>query len=255
METIPVKDLLPIPELTAARRLLVVQPHPDDAEVGAGATIAKLARDGAAIACLTVTDGRLGTEDPAVDPAELVRIRRREGEESARILGVAETYWLDFPDGGIMDPAQVRARITRVLRQFKPDALMVNDPWLPYEAHPDHRAVGLAALEACLFSGFPHYCPEQLKEEGLAPHKVDQVALYLSAYPNTYVDVTATWDLKLEALRRHQSQFNPGMLELLSFYLAAKAREQAQGRGFEMAEAFKVLTPTHLHCFEEAWRV
>ncbi len=254
MDRFRVKDLLPVPDLLAARRIVVVQAHPDDAEVGAGATIAKLTAAGVSAAYLTVTDGQMGTEDPLVDPVVLVQTRRREGEAAAHALGAAETFWLDFPDGGSLSLVRVREQITRVIRLFKPDALLVNDPWLRYEAHSDHRVTGLAAVEACLFSGFPHYCPEQLLEDGLALHKVDQVALYTSSHPNTFIDVTDHWAAKLEALQKHQSQFSPEMIELLSFYLTAKARELAQGRGCELVEAFKVLTTTHLHCFEEAWR-
>jgi N,N'-diacetylchitobiose non-reducing end deacetylase len=253
LNRVRVKDLLPIPNLLAARRILVVQAHPDDAEVGAGATVAKLTAAGVSAAYLTVTDGHMGTEDPSIDPAELVQYRRREGEAAARTLGVAETFWLDFPDGGSLNLVRVREQITRVIRLFKPDALLVNDPWLPYEAHSDHRVTGFAAVEACLYSGLPHYCKEQLQEDGLALHKVDQVALYTSPYPNTYIDVTDFWAAKLDALQKHQSQFSPEMVELLSFYLTEKARELAQDRGCEMVEAFKVLTTTHLHCFEETW--
>lgn len=253
MDTFRVKDLLPIPDLLAARRILVVQAHPDDAEVGAGATVAKLTAAGVSAAYLTVTDGRMGTEDLSVNPAELVQIRRREAESAARALGVAETYWLNFPDGGNLSLTPVREQITRVIRLFKPAALLVNDPWLRYEAHSDHRVTGLAAVEACLYSGFPHYCPEQLADDGLTLHKVDQVALYTSSHPNTFIDVTEYWTVKLEALEKHESQFSPEMIELLSFYLTTKARELAQGRGCDLVEAFKVLTTTHLHCFEETW--
>lgn len=80
------------------------------------------------------------------------------------------------------------------------------------------------------------------------------VAFYGSAYPNTFVDVSAYWPAKLEAIKKHETQFTPEMYELFCAFLAFKARELAEGRGFELAEAFKVLTLTHLHFFEHAWQ-
>lgn len=253
MTQVKVKDLIPVPELMAMRRVLCVQAHPDDGEIGAGATVARLLRAGSEVVYLTVTDGGAGTEDASITPQELVRIRRREGEEAARLLGVTRMIWLDFPDGGCLQLPAVREKIIEAVRRVCPDALMVMDPWLPYEAHSDHRTTGLATAEAALLSGYPHACPQHLAE-GLAPHAPEAVAFYGTSRPNTFIDVTATWPLKLEALSKHESQFTPESLEMIGAYLTAKAREHAAGRGFELAEAFKVLSPIHLHLFEDAWQ-
>ena len=248
-----VKDLLPVPELLSMRRVLCVQAHPDDAEVGAGATVARLTRGGSEVVYLTVTDGGVGTTDASIAPPELARIRRREGEEAARLLGVTQMIWLDFPDGGFLQVLAVREKIIEAVRRVRPDVLLVMDPWLPYEGHSDHRVTGLAATEAALFGGFPHFYPEHLAA-GLAPHAPEAVAFYVTSRPNTYIDVTATWPLKLAALKKHESQFTPESLEMIGAYLTAKAREHAAERGFELAEAFKVLSPTHLHMFEDTWQ-
>jgi len=248
-----VKDLLPIPELMEMRRVLCVQAHPDDGEIGAGATVAKLTRAGADVIYLTITDGGVGTEDASITPAELARIRRGEGEEAAGLLGVNEMIWLDFPDGSCLELAPVRERIIKAIREVRPKAIMVMDPWLPYEAHSDHRITGLAAAEAAMLSAFPHVCPQHLAE-GLETHPIEAVAFYGTSRPNTFIDVTETWPLKMEALSKHKSQFPGGSLEMIGAYLTAKAYEHATGKGFEMAEAFKVLTPTHLHFFEDAWQ-
>lgn len=253
MPRIQVKELFPVPDLLSMRRVLCVQAHPDDGEIGAGATVARLVQAGARVVYLTVTDGGVGTQDPSLEPGELVRIRRREGEEAALLLGVTGMIWLDFPDGGNLQLSAVREKIIEAVRRVRPDMLMVIDPWLPYEAHSDHRNTGLAAAEAVLLSGFPHVCPQHLKE-GLTPHAPQGVAFYGSSRPNTFIDVTATWPLKLEAIAKHKSQFNPESLEMLTAYLTAKAREHAAGKGFELAEAFKVLSPIHLHFFEDAWQ-
>lgn len=253
MTRVKVKDMIPVPELPAMRRVLCVQAHPDDGEIGAGATVARLVQAGAEAVYLTVTDGGVGTEDASIKPPELIRTRRREEEEAARLLGVTRMIWLDFPDGGNLELSAVREKIIEAVRRVRPDLLMVMDPWLPYEAHSDHRITGLAAAEAVLLSGYPHACPQHLAG-GLMPHAPEAVAFYATSRPNTFIDVTATWPLKLAALKKHESQFDPESLEMISAYLTAKAREQAAGRGFELAETFKVLSPLHLHLFEDAWQ-
>ncbi len=248
-----VKDLLPLPELLSMRRVLCVQAHPDDVEIGAGATVARLIQTGSEVVYLTVTDGGAGTTDSSVTPPELAAIRRREGEEAAALLGVTRMIWLDFPDGASLQLPAVRDKIIEAVRQVRPEAVMVMDPWLPYEGHSDHRVTGLAAAEAVLLSGFPHIAPQHFAAE-LEPHAPAAVAFYSTSRPNTFIDVTATWPLKIEAVSRHKSQFTPESLGMIGAYLTAKAREHAAERGFELAEAFKVLSPTHLHMFEDAWQ-
>jgi len=248
-------DFLPIPNLLKAKNILCVQPHPDDMEIGAGATIALLSRSGATITCLTVTDGSAGTYDPALEQEDLIITRRLEAEKTAGMLGVKNLLWLDFADGGCLPYDEIRSEITSVIRRQKPDAVLVCDPWLPYEAHSDHNRTGLATAEACLLSGMPNFCPADI-QEGLQPHAVEMIAFYYTAYPNTFVDVSATWDLKMEAIDCHASQFPPPAAEKLKSYLTARAGEHAgaQGNGSGLVESLKVLSIDHLHIFEEAWQ-
>ncbi len=240
------KDLLPIPDLAGCKKLLCIQPHPDDNEIGAGATIAKLAQSGCQITYLTVTDGALGTLDPAVDPGELALTRKQEAEESARLLGAASTLYLDYPDGSYPSEQELASRILAVIREEQPEMVMTVDPFLPYEAHPDHRRVGMAVTAACLFSAFPHYRsygdPNPSKQ-----WEVKGIAFYNTAYPNTFIDVDATWDLKIRSIAVHRSQFDEETLAKYKGYFEFKAAQYAEGRGFARAEAFKVLTPLHLH--------
>ncbi len=246
-------DFLPVPELLKAKNILCIQPHPDDMEIGAGGTIARLSRAGSKTTCLTVTDGSAGTYNPTDNQDDLIMVRRTETEKSAEILGVKELLWLNFADGGNLPFEIVRASITSVIRKLKPDAVMVCDPWLPYEAHSDHNRTGLATAEAALLAGMPNFCPDDIKS-GILPHKVDMIAFYYTAYPNTFIDVSDTWDLKLASIDCHVSQFSGEKGETLKNYLAARARGQAEEQGCEVVEAFKVLSPGHLHIFEEAWQ-
>ncbi len=246
-------NFFPIPDLFKTEHLLCIQPHPDDLEIGAGATVARLYRAGVNITWLTVTNGSAGTYDPSVNCTDLARTRRYETEKAAAILGANDLLWLNFPDGGNLPYEKARSSIAGAIRKTKPTAVLVCDPWLPYEAHSDHIRTGLAAAEAAFLSAIPYFCPENL-EEGLTTHKVETVAFYYTAYPNTLIDASACWDSKLAAIDCHVSQFPPEKGKLLKRYLTEKAREQAESYNFELAEALKVLSPNHLHIFEPAWQ-
>ena len=252
------KDLLPVPNLMNARKVLFIQPHPDDAEWGAGATIAALTGAGAEVVYVTVTDGSWGTTDPDVAPAELAATRRGEQAEAAAILGVQEIAWLDFPDGNV--PAGgtpvLRDPLVSLIREYRPDAVMGPDPWLPYEAHPDHYNVGLAVAASVVFAGLepPH------RVKGLSAHSPAMLAMYSTARPNTFITVDATWEKKLAAIAAHKSQFSGPSWEMARFFLRVQAEElaaraRAVGKAAAdavLVETFKVLTPLHLHCNQGA---
>jgi N,N'-diacetylchitobiose non-reducing end deacetylase len=246
-------DFFPIPELLKAKSLLVIQPHPDDMEIGAGATLARMIRSGTEVSCLTVTDGAAGTYDSTIKSSDLAKTRRREAERSAEILGLKNLLWLDYADGGILPYEEVRAKITRIIRQLKPAAIMVCDPWLPYEVHSDHIRTGLATAEAAFLSGMPHFCPADIHED-IQPHPVDTFGFYYTAYPNTFIEVTDTWQVKLEAIDCHKSQFAPDQAEMLKTLLTMKASNYAKEQGCKMVETFKVLSSLHMHIFGEAWQ-
>lgn len=238
---------LPLPGLLDAKSILCIMPHPDDNEIGAGGTIARLTDNGAEVTYLGVTDGGAGTLDPTADRVSIARIRRGEQIAAAAILGVHDLMWLDYPDAAGLPVLELRQRIIAAIRQVKPEFVLTVDPWLPYEAHPDHRATGLAAAEAVMLAGFPKIFPDQL-EAGLEPHAVTAIAFYATAAPNTFIDIDATWDRKLAALQKHTSQFGGAEWPMLSTYLDLKGQELAtHNGGCTRAEAFKVLTSTYLH--------
>ena len=240
------KDYLPNPDLEKCESLLCIQPHPDDNEVGAGATIARLARSGCKITYLTVTDGSKGTDDPAISACRMAEIRKKEAVEAGGLLGVDSFRFLDYEDGSYPDEKELCRSIVAVIREVKPQVIMTVDPFLPYEAHPDHRKVGMAAAEACIFSSNIHYGTGE--GAPLQPvWRVEGIAFYATAYPNTFINADDTWDAKINAILTHKSQFDPESFELLKMYFDFKARQYAEGKGFERAGAFKVLAPSYLH--------
>ena len=92
-----------------------------------------------------------------------------------------------------------------------------------------------------IYCNLPLYLPE------LPPHGVRYIVLYLTGRPNQFVDTTAEHEAKLTALSLFQSQFTPETLEMAIEYLTLKSTDVGAGHGMKMAEAFKVLTPLHLH--------
>lgn len=242
------RQFIPFPELSTCQSLLCIQPHPDDNEVGAGATIARLASAGCAVTYLTVTDGAMGTMDPSANLKELAATRKAETRAAAEALGAKNTIYLDYPDGGPYHGRELTQRIATVIRDIRPEFVMAPDPFLPYEAHPDHRHTGMAAAEACLFCQFPHFCNYGEDAPARNVWRVQALAFYHTASPNTYIGVDDTFARKLAALAMHVSQFPEEELLFMRQYLTVKAMENGQQSGHTYAEAFKVLPPVMLHC-------
>ncbi len=248
-----IRQMLGLPELLDVPNALVIEPHPDDNEVGAGATVKLLTDRNIPVAYLTVTDGRLGSDDPGMTPEEMIRIRMGERQRVNQLLGVQNSYNLGFEDGGDWTESVLMQVLVPLIRQFRPALVMTVDPWTPYEAHPDHVKTGRAVASSLIYCSNGIY----LKGQG-EPWTVPQVAFYGSAYPNTYVDVTETWATKLEAMKTHTSQFDNADWDLFSGFLTAEAerlyREHLDAVQNGYAEAFKVLSTRQLHFFPEAYK-
>lgn len=237
--------LFPKFDLLAFKNILCIQPHPDDNEVAAGATIAQLAAKGASVTYLTVTDGGYGCAS-SEEALRIVSVRREEALSAAKVLGVKDCLFMDYPDLGFHNPRQLMMDIISVIRETKPDLVMCADPWLPYEAHPDHSDVGLASVRACLFAS-------SALLDGGTPWSVDAVALYYSARPNTFIDCQEEYaSLKKRALLCHASQFTGDVWTLVESYLEDHMRANGARAGTEHAEAFKVLPLIAFHAVVEA---
>lgn len=229
--------LVPRPDILTARRLLAVQPHPDDNEIGAGALLARLCALGCVVRYVTVTDGAMGTADAALAPAELARRRLAEADAAAAVLGVDGGRHLGHRDLVEGPMPSLRQELLGEIAAFDPDFLLTCDPWLPYESHPDHRNVGLAVAEAACFIGFPH-----VPGAPRAAVRQPAVAFYATAHPNVRIAAGEFWERKWQAIAEHRSQFDPvGLLQL-----RALVEEQSTGEEGPY-EAFKVLHPVYLH--------
>ncbi|WDL98226.1 PIG-L deacetylase family protein [Alicyclobacillus sp. ALC3] len=239
-------DLMPIPQLLDAKRVLCVQPHPDDMDISCGGTLARLADQGAEITYLTVTDGGAGSP-VRTSETELAALRRKEQAAAGALIGVQNYEWLAFPDRALLDPAQVQDAVIRAIRVHRPDTLVTVDPWLLYESHPAHRTVGQSVAAAALFSGMPNISPEQT-DAGLLAHTVERVVFTFTAKPNTQVDVTTTWERKMQAIAAHKSQFPDSTWSMYQYYFQTQAEAAGTTAGYALAENLRVLSPLHLHC-------
>lgn len=220
---------------------LVVMAHPDDPEFAAGGTIAGWTEAGLRVVYVIVTDGSKGSGEPDMQPRRLAELRMAEQRAAAAALGVTEVDFLGLPDGEITPDLALRHAITREIRRYRPDIVVTHDPAALYYDnfinHPDHRAVGQATLDAIYPTARDRLNAAHLLVEGLEPHAVRDVYLSGSLQADHRVDIEATFERKLAALRAHATQIkDPAALE-------ARLRERhaslAEGHGMALAEAFK----------------
>jgi len=218
--------------------VMVVTPHPDDAEIGAGGTIASWVKQGRKVILVVCTNGDKGSSDPNLTSEMLPQIRHREQMESAKILGISEVIFLDYPDGFLEDTPEFRGDLVRQIRKHRPDVVMTSDPYRRYMWHRDHRITGIVTLDAIYPYARDRLCyPEQIAE-GLEPHRVKEVYLWGSEELDTHIDVSETFDTKLAALSCHASQIGEHK-EAFGQYMKARAEKTGQGEGVPMAEAFR----------------
>jgi len=216
---------------------LWVVAHPDDAEFSSAGTIAKFAKEGKKIVIVQVTSGDRGSSDRSLTPETVARTRESEEQEAARRLGVSEVVFLRQPDGALVPNIDLRERITRMIRTHRPDVIVTHDPFRPYALHPDHRATGMATHDAVYPTARDHlYFPDHLAS-GLEPHRTAEIWYFGSEEPDFFIDITDSFDAKVNALLAHKSQVGDG--ENLAERLRERSADLAKDQPFDLAEAFK----------------
>jgi len=215
-------------------QVIVVIPHPDDAESRMAGTVARWTFEGKDVIYVVCTNGDKGTNDPNTTPEELARVREQEQLAAARILGVREVVFLRYPDQSLEDTPEFRKDIVRLIRMYKPEIVVTVDLSRRYN-HRDHRITAQVTIDAVFPSAGTISYPDLL-EKGLQPHRVKEMLFCGTENPNYYVDITDTIDIKLAALRCHKSQVGdrPQFGEMLK----QRARMSAEGQDYELAEAF-----------------
>jgi LmbE family N-acetylglucosaminyl deacetylase len=228
-------------------RILVIAAHPDDIDFGSAGTIASWTDAGKSVSYCIATSGEAGGSDRSVPRTEMVTIRQAEQIAAAKQVGVHDLRFLGYPDGLVEPTLALRRDLARVIRELRPERVVCPSPERNYVrlgiGHPDHRAVGTAALDAVYPDARnPFAFPELLAEERLEPWVVREVWVAGSPTPNHYVDVTATFSRKIAALRCHASQISDpdGLEKRLRGSLTSIAAEAGLPEG-SLAEPFQVL--------------
>ncbi len=234
------------PTLTKPLRILVIVAHQDDIEFGAAGSVARWTDAGATVTYCIVTDGAAGSNEKDADLAALVQRRKQEQIEAAKIVGVTDVRFLDYPDGVLEPSLPLRRDLTRIIRELRPDRVVMMDPTTVlvqgegndnYINHPDHRASAEAALYAVFPSAESRPIFPELLAEGYEPHHVNELFMQLTDKPNLAVDVTAVHDRKIQALLTHRSQVGEEVADMVNGF----DHEAGKAVGVEFAETFRVM--------------
>lgn len=218
--------------------VMVVGAHPDDPEFGCGGTLLRWADQGCRIHYLICTAGDKGSKDLAITSESLAVIREAEQREAARRIGAVSVTFLGEADGEFQPTLGNRERITRIIRELRPDILVTHDPWRRYQLHPDHRNVGTCTLDA-MVSARDHLFFPHLFKEGLMPHTVPEIVLFGTDDANAWADISGTIDRKLESLRAHVSQV--ARISDLDERIRERARVAGQPHKLAFAEEFHLI--------------
>lgn len=238
------------------RRVMAIMAHPDDIEFGCGGTIAKWASEGQEITFVLGTSGDKGSDDPAYSSESLMETREREQRAAADILGVKNVEFLRMRDAELVPDLEMRKTITRVIRKYKPDAVICQDPTARFDVgyiqHPDHLAMGEAVLAAVYPSARDRLTFPELLQEGYEPHKVEEIYITSGSDKVDYfVDIGDFIEKKFEALKAHDSQLGDWDFRDLFIRWSRDSAALARFRHFpgawemEYAEAFKYIKMGH----------
>ena len=244
-----IESILPKPNIFEAKRVLCIQPYYDDNDIGAGGTLALLQENGAELFYLTATDDLMGVVDHSLSDEEAAQALKHDQVAAGKIIGVKEQFWLGYPDAGEYNYFALRRDFLKYIRMIQPDFVITVDPWLTYEAHHDHIQTGLAAAEAVMFAGLTKIASSDPTVDALYKgHDIKGIVFYHTREPNQIMDISATWETKIAAVRCYEAQFDPSDMERLVLARDAKSQQVAKGESFTRGEPLKILHTSALHC-------
>jgi len=226
------------------KKAMVIVAHPDDIEYGCAGTVAQWVQDGAEVCYVLCTSGDVGISEAGMTCARAAKIREAEQLAAATVIGVKDVVFLREPDGLLENTIALRKKLVREIRRFKPDVVITEDPTLYWGDdqqinHPDHRAAGGAAIDAIFPAAGQPNLFEELAHQGFTAHKVRKV--YVRDYYKgmSFVDISHTIELQIEALKKHVSQIE-------EWDPAPSVREWAattgKRAGLTYAESYRIIT-------------
>jgi LmbE family N-acetylglucosaminyl deacetylase len=191
----------PIPEDWT--RAVAVVAHPDDLEYGLAAAVARWTGQGKDITYLLVTKGEAGIA--SLPPSEVAPLRMAEERRSAAVVGVTEVVFLDHPDGQVEYGVPLRHDLAAAFRRLEPEVVITTSFDLTWGEegpvnHADHRAVGLATLDACRDAANGWVFPDA----GPRCSSIRDAYVGATGNPTHFADVTGTIDAGIASLREHR---------------------------------------------------
>jgi LmbE family N-acetylglucosaminyl deacetylase len=223
---------------------MAIVAHPDDIDFSCVGTLARWAKAGARISYVLCTSGDVGIATPGMTRAKAMEIREAEQNEAARIAGATEVIYLREPDGKLVPTLELRKKLVREIRRFRPEVVITGDPtrvWSgdSYINHPDHRAASAAALDAVFPAAGQPNLFEEIAKEGFQAHKPRKVYVTHWDDADVYINIEETIDIKIEALRAHKSQMKDWDPEER---IKGWAALRGKGKEMDYAESFRVIT-------------
>jgi len=221
--------------------ILAIGAHPDDVELGCGATLAKEIASGKKVGILDLTRGELGTRGTA-------EIRDKEAAKAAEILGVAFRKNLGFLDGFFVNNTASQLEVIKILRKFRPDVVLCN---APEDRHIDHPKGSQLVSDACFLSGLVKIETifEGNKQKPWRPKNVYHYIQWKNLTPDFVIDVSGFMEKKVEAVLAYESQFfdpkadepeTPISSSNFKESITYRARDLGRLTGVDYAEGFTV---------------
>ncbi len=193
--------------------VLVITAHPDDIEAHCAGTVAQLVQHGKHVNYVLATSGNRGTSDTTMTAERLAELREAEQQAAAAVVGVRQVTFLRYDDGDLaFHVPQLRADLTRLIRQYQPRTIITHDPFPGNGSHdacsiyPDHTTVGMTAFQAAYLRAPSPLCEPEQVVEGLSLHKPDMLMLIMSSQPTLFVDIEPVFERRMEALSHHTTQ-------------------------------------------------
>lgn len=216
--------------------ILFVGAHPDDIETFAGGTAARYAQEGHNLFFCVATNGNVGS--PTLSAEEIAAIRHKEAQNAANFVG-AELICLDFDDEFLFDTRQSRLKFIEAFRIARPDVIFCH--WID-DYNPDHSISGKIVDDCISMAKIPLIKTEHPPIDKIPVVYYMDTPAGVNFVPEVYVDITSTFDKKVEMVRQHESQ-NVWMENLFGYdmeaFLGVPARFRGLQAGCPMAEAFR----------------
>ena len=220
------------------QKIMAIAAHADDIEFSCSGTMTKLASEGKELTYVVLSAGEKGNKKD-IPKSKIIDIRKKEQREAAKIIGVKNVVFLDMEDGTIKNDEKLRKELVKLIRTYKPDIIFTFDPDCSlenfYTYHSDHRETAIAVFDAASpRAGNKYYYPEL----DIEPHRIESFYFFGTDNPNEFLDITEFIDIKIKAIKCHESQMMFDN-EPLDKFVKKRAEEFGKKINIKYAEAFR----------------